>query len=142
MLKNIPKIISPDLMKCMMDMGHSDFMILADANFPTESNAKRVIRLDGVNMPELLEAILKFYPLDNFVEFPVKIMKNSPSEPVPTIWNTYRKILQNNNEENAFKDFYYMDRFEFYDEAKKAFVIVHTGEETRYANILLQKGVC
>ena len=113
MLKNIPKIISPDLMKCMMDMGHSDFMILADANFPTASNAKRVIRLDGVNMPELLEAILKFYPLDNFVEFPVKIMKNSPSEPVPTIWNTYRKILQNNNEENACIGCFWYDPIEF-----------------------------
>ena len=142
MLKNIPKIISPDLMKYMMDMGHSDFLILADANFPGTSNAKRIVRMDAVEIPELLEAILKFYPLDNFVEYPVKLMRNLPEEPVPTIWDTYKKILNNNNEEKSFKEFCFMDRLDFYEEAKKAFLIVQTGDVSRYANILLQKGVC
>lgn len=61
MLKNIPKIISPELMKVMMEMGHSDVLIIADANYPAAAHAKRLIRLEGVEVPELLEAILPFF---------------------------------------------------------------------------------
>ena len=142
MLKNIPKIIPPQLMKYMMEMGHSDFMILTDANFPAHSCGQRVVRLDGVQTPELLEAVMEFFPLDNFVKDPVRLMSNRPEEPVPTIWETYREILQRHNEEEAFHDFYFLDRLSFYEEAKRAYVIVQTGDTTRYANILLQKGVC
>lgn len=142
MLKNIPKIISPELMKCMMDMGHSDIMVLADANFPGNSHAKRIIRMDSIGIPELLEVILKFFPLDNFVKYPVKLMKNMPKEPIPEIWEIYRKILKKNDEEKAFGDFIFMDRMEFYKETENAYIVVQTGEITRYANIMLQKGVC
>lgn len=142
MLKNIPKIISPELMKCMMDMGHSDIIILADANFPGNSHAKRIIRMDSACIPELLETILKFFPLDNFVKYPVKLMKNMPEEPIPKIWETYRKILKESDEEKSFNDFLLIDRIEFYKEAESAYMIVQTGETSRYANIMLQKGVC
>ena len=142
MLKRIPKIISPELMKCMMEMGHADTMILADANFPGTSHAKRIIRMDNVEIPELLEAILPYFPLDNFIPDPVKLMPNLPSEPVPQIWETYREILKKNNEEEAFEDFAFIDRLPFYEVAEQAYVIVHTGDTSRYANIILQKGVC
>ena len=78
MLKNIPQMIAPELMKDMMEMGHSDVLILADANFPAASHARKIIRMDTVEIPEILQAVLQFFPLDSFVEKPVKLMKNLP----------------------------------------------------------------
>lgn len=142
MLKGIPKIISPELMKCLMEMGHSDVLILADANYPGASHAKRIVRMDSVEIPELLEAILQFFPLDHFIPNPVRLMRNLPSEPVPEIWDTYREILKKYDEDNIFNDFDFIDRLPFYKESEQAYVIVQTGDTARYANIVLQKGVC
>ncbi len=141
MLKNIPKIITPDLMKYMMEMGHADTMIFADANFPAYSNAKILIRLPGVEIPELLHAVLPFFPLDTFVPDPVKLMKNLDTEPVPEIWAVYADIIRKYDDERAFQDFNRLERFRFYRESKEATVIVQTGTTARYANIILQKGV-
>ncbi len=142
MLRKIPKILPPDLVKCMMEMGHADMLILADANFPGTSHAKRMIRMDSVEIPKLLEAVLQLYPLDNFISNPVRLMRNLPTEPVPEIWNTYREILNQWDKDHAFQDFDFMDRLPFYKEAENAYVIVQTGDESRYGNIILQKGVC
>lgn len=142
MLNKIPKIISPELMKYMMEMGHSDFIILADANFPGTSCSKRIIRMDAVEIPQLLEAIMPFFPLDNFVSNPVRLMKNREIDPQPTIWDIYNRIIKQYDNNGIFREFEYIDRISFYEEAKKAFVIVQTGDKARYANILLQKGVC
>lgn len=141
MLKRIPKNISPDLMKIMMEMGHSDILIIADANYPAAANAKRLIRLDGVEIPDLLESILDFYPLDCFIETPVKLMKQLDNETVPEIWSTYRKIIIEKDDQKAFKDFGYINRIPFYEVSQRAYAIVQTGTTARYANILLQKGV-
>lgn len=141
MLRGIPKIICPELMKALMDMGHSDVLIFADANFPATAHAKRIIRMDSAEIPDLLEAILPFFPLDNFIDEPVKLMPNLPHEPVPEIWETYREILKKHDKDDAFHDFGFIDRLPFYEEAEKAYVIVQTGTTARYANITLQKGV-
>lgn len=142
MLRNIPKILPPDLVKYMMEMGHSDVLILADANFPGTAHAKRIVRMDSVLIPELLEAVLQLFPLDNFIENPVRLMRNLPTEPVPTIWDTYRELLHKYDRDGAFHEFEFIDRLPFYEDAEKAYVIVQTGDESRYANIILQKGVC
>lgn len=142
MLRNIPKILPPDLVKYMMEMGHADVMILADANYPGTSHAKHIIRMDSVEIPELLEAVLQFFPLDNFIPNPVRLMRNLPTEPVPEIWETYRELLKKYDKDDAFKDFDFIDRLPFYEESEKAYVIVQTGDTSRYANIVLQKGVC
>ncbi len=142
MLRNIPKILPPDLVRDMMMMGHSDYLILADANFPGAAHAKRLIRMDGIMIPDLLEAVLQLFPLDNFVDDPVRLMRNRPTEPVPEIWETYRSLLRRYDGDGAFTDFAFLDRLPFYDEAESAYVIVQTGDESRYANIILQKGCC
>lgn len=141
MLKRIPDIICPELMKDMMDMGHSDVIILADANFPAAANAKKLIRMDGVEIKDLLKAILPFFPLDSFVDHPVKLMNYLPHEPKPEIWEVYEKIIREHDEEKAFRQFDFIERLPFYEETKKAFVVVQTGTKARYANIMLQKGV-
>ncbi|QTQ12810.1 fucose operon FucU protein [Treponema parvum] len=142
MLRGIPKILPPEFVKYMMEMGHADFLVLADANFPGTSHSKRLIRMDSVSLEPLLEAVLPLFPLDSFVDDSVRLMRNLPTEPVPEVWKTYRKLLEKYDKDGAFKDFAFLDRLDFYDLAEKAYVVVQTGDEVRYGNIILQKGCC
>ena len=140
MLKHIPNILSPDLLKILMEMGHGDEIVIADGNFPAASIAQRLIRLDGHNVPEVLEAILKFFPLDIYVENPVGLMEVVPGDNIkPTIWEEYRKIIVDSKE--PFKEFEHIERFAFYERAKKAYSVIATSESALYANIILKKGV-
>ena len=143
MLKGIPKIISPELLKILCEMGHSDTIVIADGNFPAETMGKDsiVIRADGHGVPELLEAIIKVFPLDTYVEKPVSLMQVMPGDNAQTpIWDVYKKIVAAEDERgsDAFGE---VERFEFYERAKKAYAIIATGETALYANIMLQKGV-
>ncbi len=142
MLKNVPAILSPELLKVLCEMGHGDEIILADGNFPAESVGKDaiVIRADGHGVNELLDAVLRMIPLDQYSENPVGLMEVVPGDPcVPAIWDDYRKTIQDNGENpNSIE---MIERFAFYERAKKAYAIVATGETAIYANILLKKGV-
>jgi len=140
MLKNVPAILSPELLKILMEMGHGDEIVLADGNFPAASVARRLVRCDGHGVPELLEAILGFLPLDTFVDQPVALMAVGPGfETQPAIWDAYRTIVKDSGE--PFSDFELVERFAFYERAKKAYAVVATSEKALYANIILKKGV-
>lgn len=140
MLKNIPQIISPELIKILMEMGHGDELVIADGNFPAASCAQRLVRADGHNVPELLEAILKLYPLDTYTEAPVSLMAVVPGDTVkPVIWDEYKSIIHRH--ETTTNKIEFVERFEFYDRAKKAYAVIATGEKALYANIILRKGV-
>jgi L-fucose mutarotase len=140
LLKHIPNILSPDLLKILMEMGHGDELVIADGNFPTASIAQRLIRLDGHNVPEVLTAILKFFPLDIYVKNPVGLMEVVPGDNVkPVIWEEYKKIIVESKE--PFKEFEHIERFAFYERAKKAYAVIATSESALYANIILKKGV-
>ncbi|MCL2628973.1 MAG: L-fucose mutarotase [Oscillospiraceae bacterium] len=139
MLKGIPSILTPELLKVLMEMGHGDELVLADGNYPCSGHPQRVIRCDGHGIPELLDAIMQFMPLDTYVETPVIFMAVVPGDTyVPEIWDTYRKIISHH--ENGAKDTS-IDRDAFYERAKKAYAVVATGETALYANIILKKGV-
>ncbi len=143
MLKNIPKILSPELLKVLCEMGHGDTICLADGNFPSQSVGKNaiVIRMDGHGMVELLDAILTLFPLDSYVQTPVNLMQVMPGDTVATpIWDEYKKIIAEKGGRDA-SAIGQIERFAFYEEAKKAYCVVATGETALYANILLQKGV-
>ncbi len=138
MLKGIPKILSPELLKILMEMGHGDEIIIADGNFPSASLAQRLVRLDGHNVPEILDAVLRFFPLDTYVDYPVVLMEVVKGDNVvPIIWDTYREIIETHDDVRIGQ----IDRFEFYERAKKAYCVIATGEAALYANILLTKGV-
>lgn len=141
MLKGIPSIISPELLKVLMEMGHGDEIVFADGNFPAAANAKRLIRCDGHNVAELLEAVLPLFPVDTYAKAPVSLMSVVPGDTVkPTIWDEYKDIIKkHNNDKEAEIEF--VDRFEFYDRAKEAYAIVATSEKALYANIIIKKGV-
>ena len=140
MLKGIPPIISPELMLVLMKMGHGDELVLGDGNFPADSNAQRIVRADGHSVPAILEAILKVLPLDTFVEKPAAVMqpidKNAAE---PPIWKEFRRIIQMS--EGKRKELELVERFVFYERARKSYAIVATSESALYANLILKKGV-
>lgn len=140
MLKNIPKILSPELVKTLMEMGHGDEIVLADGNFPAEAIGKRVIRCDGHGVCELLDAVMQLFPLDTYTDKPVMLMEVVKGDPVvPTIWDSYRDIINTYEPQNCKIEM--IERFAFYERAKNAYAVVATGEKAIYANIILKKGV-
>lgn len=139
MLKKIPKLLSPELVRTLMEMGHGDEIVLADANFPGHSLHSRVIRYDGIGIPRLLEAILELFPLDHYAETQAALMGVVPGDPtVPVIWDTYREIVARFDAKAVIGE---EERFAFYERAKNAYAVVVTGEEALYGNIILKKGV-
>lgn len=140
MLKNIPKILSPELVKILMEMGHGDEIVIADGNFPAETIGQRVVRCDGHGVPELLDGIMQLFPLDTYTDKPVMLMEVVKGDPVvPTIWDEYKAIINKYEPENCKIEM--IERFAFYERAKTAYAVVATGEEDIYANIILKKGV-
>ena len=140
MLKGISPLISPDLIKILMEMGHGDELVIADGNFPAASVARRLVRADGLSCTALLQAILPLFTLDQYVEKPVALMAVVPGDPYrPVIWDEYRAtILQF---EPAFKEFDMVERFAFYERARQAYAVLASSEMALYANIILKKGV-
>lgn len=138
MLKGIPRIISPQLLKILSEMGHGDEIVIADGNFPSENYGKRVVRADGIGGAEMLDAILKLIPLDTYAEENFLLMQTVKGDPTPTIWQEYFDIA-NANDDNLRKG--NLERFAFYERAKNAYAVIATGESAVYANIILKKGV-
>ena len=141
MLKGISKIVSPELIKTLCEMGHGDEIIIADGNFPAETFGKRVIRADGIGGAEMLKAVLSLIPLDTYSDpnmILMRLMDCDKGKINPVIWNEYEKIA---TAEDVNVKIGNIDRFEFYDRAKTAYAVIATGEEAVYANIILKKGV-
>lgn len=138
MLKGVPKIITPELLKILDEMGHGDTICIGDANFPSETNGKRVVRMDAASGKEVLDAVLKLIPLDTYSDNNFYLMNTTNGDPTPTIWAEYEKIAKA-NDDNYRQGFY--DRFEFYDRAKECYCVIATGETAIYANIIIKKGV-
>lgn len=140
MLKGIPNVISPELLKILMEMGHGDELVIADGNFPAAGMAQRLVRADGLGGAVMLDAILQLLPLDQYVPAPVALMAVVAGDTVkPVIWEEYRKIITRH--EPKFIEFEMIERFAFYERAKKAYAVLATSESAQYANIILKKGV-
>lgn len=139
MLKNIPKIISPELLKILSEMGHGDELVIADGNFPSAALNDRVVRYDGNSVPDLLTAILELYPLDSYAEEQVLLMEVVKGDSYkPEIWDEYKDILRKSEEPHKIE---HLERFDFYERSKNAYAVIATGEEALYANIIIKKGV-
>ena len=141
MLKGISKIVSPELVKVLCEMGHGDEIVIADGNFPSENFGKRVVRADGISGAEMLKAVLSLVPLDGYSDpnmILMKLMDCDVGKIDPVIWKEYEKIAKAADENVKIGN---IDRFEFYERAKNAFAVIATGEEAVYANIIIKKGV-
>lgn len=140
MLKRIPDIISPELMHVLMSMGHGDEVCIADGNFPGAGLARRLVRLHGVGVVPVLEAVMRFLPLDQYVSDPASVMAVVPGDStVPSVWDAYRRVLS--DAEGRRVELTLVERFAFYERARSAFAVVMTSETALYANLLLRKGV-
>ena len=138
MLKNIPKILSPELLKVLCEMGHGDEIVIGDGNFPAASNARHLVRADGIDAAEMLDAVLEVFPLDQYDKNNFILMQKVDGDTVDTsIWNEYEAILKK-HEPNAVVSF--EERFAYYERARKAYAVIATGEKKQYANIILKKG--
>ncbi len=147
MLKGIPKILSPELLKTLCEMGHSDVLVIGDGNYPIPSVKGEntvVIRMDGHGVSEVLDAILEVFPLDPYVEHPVNLMELMPQDQgkIKTpIWEEYKEIVARHDERGA-DAIGQIERFAFYEETKKhAYCLIATSESAVYANVMLQKGI-
>ena len=138
MLKGIDKLLTGELLKALCDMGHGDELVIADANFPAETVAKRLIRVPGVDGVRVAEAVLSVFPLDTYVDTPAYVMDLTDSDkakgmPEPVIWGEYAKATG--------AKLGLIERFAFYERTKNAYLVIQTGEERQYGNLLLTKGV-
>ncbi|ULO06118.1 fucose isomerase [Paenibacillus sp. 19GGS1-52] len=139
MLKKIPKLLSPELVRILMEMGHGDELVLADANYPGHSLHSKVLRYDGIGIPQLLDAILELLPLDHYASHQAAFMSVVAGDPTePVIWSTYEAILAKHDEDATIE---YEERFDFYNRSKQSYAIIVTGEEALYGNVILKKGV-
>ena len=142
MLKTISPLISPELLKVLAEMGHGDEIVFGDANFPAASMGRPVIHLEGSKITDLMEAIMPYFPLDDYVTENVILMSVVEGKgEKPMVWEKYKNIIEANDEEGSFHGFSYLERQEFYERAKKACAIVATNEREKYANIILKLGV-
>ena len=138
MLKGIPPVVSPELLKILCEMGHGDEIVIGDGNFPAASNAARLIRCDGLGVPEILDAVLRLIPLDTYVESPVMLMATGENEARPEIWDTYAAIVRKHAGDAKISQ---IERFAFYERTRKAYAVIATSETAIYANVILKKGV-
>lgn len=141
MLKGISKIVSPELVKVLCEMGHGDEIVIADGNFPSENFGKRVIRADGISGTAMLDACLQLIPLDTYSDpnfILMQLMDCDKGRINPVIWEEYKKIASSHDSNVRVGN---IDRFEFYERAKNAYAVIATGEAAVYANIILKKGV-
>lgn len=140
MLIGIAPCISPELLAILDRMGHGDEIVLADAFFPGDSFNSRVARADGIRIPELLDGILALINLDSYVKSPVVMMQPSPGDAIdPAVEAAYRVPIDKRWPGTPPVE--RMERFAFYERAKRAFAVVMTGETSKYGNIILKKGV-
>lgn len=138
MLKNVPKIISPALLKILCEMGHGDEIVIADGNFPAETCGKRVVRADGHGGEEILNAVLSLIPLDTYAQENLLLMQTTNGDPTPEIWDKYFAIAKKHDDNLRAGN---LERFAFYERAKNAYAVIATGESALYANVIIKKGV-
>ena len=139
MLKGIHPAIGPELLKVLAEMGHGDEIILADAHFPGHSFNEQVLRADGVKITTLLDGILPLFELDSYDD-PLIMMQAVEGDSLdPYVESSYRAEIEKHVSDAP--EVLRIGRFEFYDRAEKAAVVVMTGETAKYGNIILKKGV-
>ena len=140
MLINIDPILTPELLSIMRSMGHGDNLVLCDSNYPAVSTSKKIVRIDGVNIPRAAGAILSVFPLDSFVQNPVRRMEidGSPDE----INDVHKDLIEVVKKVSGLNwNVGSIERQQFYKESLDAFSTVVTGESRPYGCFIFTKGV-
>ena len=144
MLDNLSKLLTGDMLKALCDMGHGESIVIADANFPADIISDKVLRCPGMNVSDVLSAIIGIFPIDvDYTENPVMLMEITDNDkakglPTPEAWGDYKRIISERYPEIEFA---HTERFAFYELCRKASVVFVTGESRTYGNILITKGI-
>lgn len=141
MLKGIPKIISPEILKILCEMGHGDELVISDANFPAASIAQRLVRADGIPAADMLEAVLKLIPLDQYDNEHFILMQKVPGDDKAdtSAWDDYTKILKKESPES---EPVFCERFAYYERAKKRICGYHNRRRAPICQYHFEKGLC
>jgi len=141
MLIGIDPLLGPDLLSHLRSMGHGDYLVIVDANFPAAAVAKRLVRSEGVTTPQMLAAVLSVLPLDTFTKSAVCVMEvvDTPGALAP-ITEEFRTIVAA-RAGPRFASIVGLERFAFYERARQAYAVIATGERRLYGNVILQKGI-
>jgi L-fucose mutarotase len=140
MLKGISPLLSPELLATLHRMGHGDELVLADAHFPGHSVNAHVLRADGLRIADLLDAILPLFEVDAYVPDPLAMMAAVEGDTLdPRVEESYLSAIHRHAP--SAPAIARMERFAFYERARRAFAVVMTGETAKYGNIILKKGV-
>lgn len=140
MLKGISPLLNPELLSLLCRMGHGDELVLADAHFPGETMNGRVLRADGLRVPALLDALLPLFELDQYDPTHLVMMAAVPGDSLdPAVERDYLAPIKRHAPQH--KPITRIERFAFYDRARKAFAVLMTGETAKYGNIIIKKGV-
>jgi L-fucose mutarotase len=140
MLKGVPALVGPELLFAVSRMGHGDVLAVVDTNFPSYSLGPAVLRLDGVNLPDALDAVLTLFPLDTFIDDPIARMAVVGDETsVPEVATDAIAVLRAHDRRPLMP--LALSRHDFYDAARGAFAILATGESRPYGCFLLTKGI-
>ena len=141
MLRNIPANLSPDLVKILLEMGHGDEILLADANVPGHHLHPNTVRADGLGIPDLLTSILTLMPLDRYSSYQVALMETVGDDPRPPVWDVYEQIWNEAEKDAGPVSAKTIERMAFYDYTPSVYAVVLTGETALYGNLILKKGV-
>lgn len=138
MLKNVPALLSPDMLHALAAMGHGDELAIVDANFPAAACAasRPVLYAPGSRTPELLDAVLTLLPLDDFLSVNAWTMRPVDGDGEPPAVADINAVLDRYGGSAAT-----LERHEFYDRARSAFAVICCGERRLYGNALVTKGV-
>ncbi len=139
MLKGISPVVSPELLKVLAEMGHGDEIVLADAHFPGHTLCKRVIRADGLSVPQLLDGIIPLFELDCYAAPLIMMAAVKGDQLDPIVEENYMAAMAVHLD--VVPEIERIDRFDFYDRAMEAYAVVMSGETAKYGNIILKKGV-
>ncbi len=140
MLLGISPLISPELLSILYRMGHGDEIVLADAHFPGDTYGQRSLRADGLQIADLLDAVLPLFVLDSYVDSPLIMMAAVPGDELdPRVEDEYRAAVDRHWPDTP--PIQRLERFAFYERAQRAYAVVVTGETAKYGNIILKKGV-
>lgn len=145
MLKNIDPLLNADVLRTLRAMGHGDFLVVCDMNFPADSVARqtvlgKLLRIDSVSAPRAIEAILSVMPLDTFIDDAAQRMEvvGAPSD-MPQVQSEVQSVID--TAEGKPWPMVSVERFAFYDRAKQAYAVIATGERRFYGCFILTKGV-
>ena len=145
MLKSIDPILNADVLHALRAMGHGDDLVICDTNFPADSVARqtsigKLLRIDNVTAARAAKAILSVMPLDSFVPAPVSRMEvgDTPDDIPPVQAEVQAEI---DAAEGKSWPMGSVERFAFYDLAKKAYCVIQTGERRFYGCFIMKKGV-